>query len=266
MKTYSFFALAACVVATSPAFAVDGDLDPTFGNNAGYTFLGFTGLDFQLPMRTTILADGRILTCGGFATSSSQDDFVVAMLTPDGELDTSFNFSGEVDVDFDGGKDICNAVLVQPNGKILLVGSSVAATGTADADFAVARLNVDGTLDTTFGGGSGRVTIGFDLGDSNTDVAAMAVIQPDNKIVVGGIAETVGGFDFGAVRLLQDGSRDTTFGNAGRVTVDFNGDASSLDQADTVLLDDQGRIILTGIASVNGASTGSATSPALSAT
>ena len=81
MKTYSFFALAACAVATSPAFAVDGDLDPTFGNNAGYTFLGFTGLDFQLPMRTTVLADGRILTCGGFATSSSQDDFVVAIAT-----------------------------------------------------------------------------------------------------------------------------------------------------------------------------------------
>jgi uncharacterized delta-60 repeat protein len=254
MNIRSFVALAACAFATSPAFAVDGELDPTFGTNAGYTYLGLTALNFQLPMRSAVLADGRIVTCGGFATSSSQTDFVVAMMTPDGHLDTSFNFNGQVDVDFNGGDDICNAVLIQPNGKILLIGSSAAPTGTAAADFAVARLNTDGTLDTTFGGGSGRVTIGFDLGDSNTDVAAMGVMQSDNKIILGGIVETVGGFDFGAVRLLQDGSRDTSFGSAGRATVDFNGDASSLDQADSVLLDSQGRIILTGIASVSGGS------------
>lgn len=253
MKTRSFVAAAAFAFATSSAFAADGDLDPTFGTDAGYTYLGLTGLNFQLPMRTTVLADGRILTCGGFATSSSQTDFIVAMLTPDGQLDTSFNFNGQVDVDFSGGDDICNAVLVQQDGKILLIGASTATTGTASSDFAVARLNADGTLDTTFGGGSGRVTIGFDLGDTNTDVAAMAVLQPDNKIVVGGIVATVGGFDFAATRLRQDGSRDTSFGSAGRVTVDFNSDAGSLDQADSVLLDNQGRIILTGIASVNGA-------------
>jgi uncharacterized delta-60 repeat protein len=251
MKTRSFIAMAACACATSPAFAVDGDLDPTFGTNAGYTYLGLTGVNFLLPMRTTVLADGRILTCGGFATSSSQTDFVVAMLTPDGQLDTSFNFNGQVDVDFNGGDDICDAVLVQPDGKILLIGASTATTGSGAADFAAARLNTDGTLDTTFGGGSGRVTIGFDLGNNNTDIAAMAAIQPDHKIVIGGIAQSVGGFDFAATRLLQDGSRDTSFGSAGRVTVDFNGDVNSLDQADSLLLDEQGRIILTGIASVN---------------
>jgi uncharacterized delta-60 repeat protein len=240
-------------LASSVAWAVDGDLDPSFGTNGGYTYLGESGIAFQLPMRSAVLADGRILTCGGVATSSSGDDFLVALLTADGELDTSFNFNGKATVDFGGNNDICNTVVVQSDGKILLIGSG-ASTGTSGSDFALARLNADGTLDTTFGAGSGRATVGFDLGGMNTDYGAHAVLQPDNKIVVAGIAEAATGYDFAITRLMQDGSRDTSFGVAGRVTVDFNTDPGSLDQADSVALDDQGRIVVGGIAYVNGGS------------
>jgi uncharacterized delta-60 repeat protein len=245
-------AVAVSALASSVAWAVDGDLDPSFGTSGGYTYLGESGMAFQLPMRSAVLADGRILTCGGVATSSSGDDFLVALLTADGELDTSFNFSGTATVDFGGNDDICNTVLIQPNGKILLIGSSAPTSGTSGSDFALARLNANGTLDTTFGAGTGRVTVGFDLGGANTDYGAQAVLQPDNKIVVAGIAEAATGYDFAVTRLLQDGSRDTTFGVAGRVVVDFNADPESVDQADSVVLDDQGRIIVGGIAEVNG--------------
>ena len=83
---------------------------------------------------------------------------------------------------------------IQPDGKIVAVGSSVF---SVNSNFAVARYNVDGTLDPTFGN-DGTLTIDF---FGFTDIAESVAVQPDGKIVLGGLArDNVDGY--GLARVL----------------------------------------------------------------
>src|SRR2546423_14332009 len=78
----------------------------------------------------------------------------------DGDLDKSFGAGGKVVTDFSGGEDEATAVTIQSDGKIIAVGSTIKPGSAADRDFALARYNTDGRLDTTFGSG-GRVATDF---------------------------------------------------------------------------------------------------------
>ncbi len=125
-----------------------------------------------------------------------------------GDLDTSFGTGGKVSVDF-GSISIANAVVVQGNQDLVLAGRvGDASTG----DFGVARLNSNGSLDTTFGTG-GKVVIPF---TSEEDVARAVAIQTDGKIVVGGFAGSEAAGDVAVARLNTDGSLDTTFADGAR--------------------------------------------------
>src|SRR5262249_2807687 len=90
-----------------------------------------------------------------------------------GDLDGSFGVGGKVTTDFSGGRDEANALAIQPDGKIV-------AAGTANGDFALARYNVDGTLDATFGS-NGKVITDFGWAE---DVASAMAILSNGKIVV----------------------------------------------------------------------------------
>ncbi len=166
-----------------------------------------------------------------------------------GSLDQTFNGTGLVDVPFDQGAantDLAAAIAVQSDGKIVVVGS--AQSGGVDVDFAVARLNVDGTLDTTFGSNGIRV-IGFDLGGSNIDAATSVAIDRLGRIVVGGYAQTKAGndYDFAVIRLTNTGDLDSTFDTDGRQTVAFDVAGGTLeDKAAGVAIDSQNRIVLAG--------------------
>jgi uncharacterized delta-60 repeat protein/uncharacterized repeat protein (TIGR01451 family) len=178
-------------------------------------------------------------------------------LTPAGALDTTFNTTGTQTIDF-GGSDYANAVVVQPDGKIVAVGAS----GTTRPDFAVARLNPDGSPDTTFGGGdfaanSGKRNVYFgDNASAGSEYAtAVALYPPDagvnaNKIVVAGYTNGIGGApstanDFGVARLNTDGSLDTSFGAGGKAVVAFSGD----DRAYGVAVQPDGKVVVVGITS-----------------
>jgi uncharacterized delta-60 repeat protein len=117
-------------------------------------------------------------------------------LNADGTLDSTFSGDGLLILpEFDGGS-LDFAVALQGDGKIILAGSDVVG---GQQDFAVARLNVDGTLDTSFDGG--MFTIDFNGG---LDQAYAAAVQGDGRIVLAGRATRsalVGGI-FGAVRLV----------------------------------------------------------------
>lgn len=166
-----------------------------------------------------------------------------------GGLDTTFNFSGLSEVAFDLGgakMDLGAAIAVQRDGKIIVVGS--AQNGVTDIDFAVARLNVDGTLDTTFGS-NGLRAIGFDLGGNNVDRATSVAIQSDGMIVVAGFAQVDAGTDtdFAVARLTETGDLDATFDVDGRQTVAFDVAGGTLeDKAAGVAIDSLGRIVLAG--------------------
>jgi uncharacterized delta-60 repeat protein len=153
----------------------------------------------------------------------------MALAAP-GDLDPSFGDLGTTTVDFGGG-DSGRAVAVQPDGRIVVVGY-----GDPSLDFAVTRLNPDGSLDTSFDG-DGRATI--DFGDQ--DVAEAVALQPDGKIVVAGY--TTLNLDVAVVRLRPDGSLDPDFDGDGKKTIDYAGG----DQARGVVVQPDGKIVVAGV-------------------
>ena len=113
----------------------------------------------------------------------------------DGDLDSSFGSAGKVVTDFSGRSNSASAIALQANGKILVAGDALSATGPPD--IAVARYNSDGSLDAGFGTG-GRVTTDF---AARSDVGTAITVQPDGKILVAGAADMVSTqFDFALVR------------------------------------------------------------------
>ena len=160
----------------------------------------------------------------------------------DGDLDSTFGSGGKVITDFSGRSNGVNAMALQSDGKIVVAGDALSAQGPPD--FAAARYNVDGSLDTSFGSG-GRVTTDF---AGRSDTGSAIAVQPDGKILVAGGADLVATqFDFALVRYNANGSLDSTFGNGGKVTTDFNG---GLDAASAIAVQTDGKIVLAGFATV----------------
>ena len=120
-----------------------------------------------------------------------------------GDLDTGFAGNGKKAISF-GGTDEARAVLVQPNGRIVVAG-----TGGASRRFCVARLRNNGLLDTTFGSG-GKRKIDFGGGE---DQAFAVALQPDGKIVVAGDSHVQ---QVAVTRLNANGSLDATFSADGK--------------------------------------------------
>lgn len=237
----------------SVALANDGQLDTTFGSG-GIALAGVSDAAGQAGCAPVVQADHKILTCGTRAANgSSGKDFVVVRFGADGSLDTSFSFDGVATIDFDNGhgRDRGTGLALQSDGKIVVVGSTTTATGSS-THFAIARLDADGTLDTTFGAGTGKTTVEFNLvGGTVTDAATSVAIQPDGKIVVSGYAETAnGGTNVAIVRLLSDGTRDSSFNLTGKVHFNFGlaGANNIQDAAVGVVVDAAGRIVLAGAA------------------
>ncbi len=131
------------------------------------------------------------------------------------------------------------ATTVQADGKILVAGY---ASNGSNLDFLLMRFNVDGTLDTSFGGGDGIVTT--PIGSSDEEAHAVSV-QADGKILVAGFTTNGAQRDFALVRYLADGTLDTSFGGGdGIVTTDIG--SSSADEAWSMVVQTDGRIFLGG--------------------
>jgi uncharacterized delta-60 repeat protein len=131
-------------------------------------------------------------------------------------LDTSFNGDGKVTISFSAGDDVGSGIALQSDDKIVVVGTSD--SGSGFSEFAVARFNVNGSLDTTFSG-DGKVTTGFSAGD---DVGSGIAVQSDDKIVVVGTSDNgSGASQFAVARFNANGSLDNTFSGDGKVTATF---------------------------------------------
>src|ERR1051326_5430794 len=136
-----------------------------------------------------------------------------------GDLDLTFGTGGKVTTDIHRSTDLANAVAIQADGKLVVVGQTYQNNDFSTEDFVVARYNSDGTLDTTFGN-RGRVRTDF---PGLAAVASAVVIQSDGKIVVAGGAFPLFTFagDFKVVRYNSNGSLDNSFGDGGIVTTIF---------------------------------------------
>jgi uncharacterized delta-60 repeat protein len=160
-------------------------------------------------------------------------------------LDPSFDGDGKQTVAFDlGGAngtnfDYATAVARQADGKIVLAGG--ADRGVNSFDFALARLNANGALDTGFGVG-GKSTFGFGPNDAATGV----VVQPDGKIVVCGFTDFAGNDDFVVARLKANGFSDTGFGDGGAKIIPFDSGGLKRDIAVGLALQADGKIVVAG--------------------
>jgi len=210
-----------------------GILDPNFSDDGKQTTAIGSGDDVAYDVG--IQSDGKIVVAGS-AFDGTDNDFALARYTITGTLDTTFGVNGVVTITISAGDDVARALAIQPDDKIVVVGS-------ADGDFAVARYSSEGGLDTaTFGGGDGIVIT--DLFGA-TDVAnAIAIQLDDGKLVVAGFSDIGASDEFAVARYLVDGSLDTTFAGTGWVTTDFSG--NSVDQAYSVDIQTDGKIVLAG--------------------
>jgi uncharacterized delta-60 repeat protein len=157
------------------------------------------------------------------------------------DLDPAFSGNGKVMTNFTPGFDGANAVAIQPNGKVVVVGGS--GTTLTEGNFALVRYNANGTLDATFGG-NGKVTTAFTPG---RDVANAVAIQADGKIVAAGEASGIGR-TFALARYNANGTLDATFGGDGTVMTNFS---IGMDSAAGVVVQSNGKIVAAGTAYVD---------------
>jgi len=159
-----------------------------------------------------------------------------------GALDPSFGTAGVATASF-GGTDTGSAVAVQPDGKIVVVGST-----SVNNDFAVARFNPDGTPDLSFNGtGSARFSSGGPGIPGGIDAATAVAIQADGNIVVVGSTDVGGSLDFAVIRILANGTAlDTTFSGDGKHAIPFNLGGANTDRATGVAIQADGRIVVVG--------------------
>jgi len=203
------------ILSFSIVYAMPGALDPSFGS-AGKLATDFGGYD--AAFNVAVQYDGRIVVNGHSNSSGSNSDFAVARYYSDGTLDPSFDSDGKLVTDF-GSDDQSRDIVIQPDGNIIVAGY---ASNGSNNDFAVARYNPDGSLDTSFDT-DGKVITDFIGGEDSGNAVAL---QTDGKIVVAG-----GGSDlFTVARYNPDGSLDTDFDGDGKVTTDLgtNDDAYGL--------------------------------------
>lgn len=123
----------------------DGSLDTTFADE-GILTTDFYG-DYDVAREIMVQSDGKIVVAGSTLIGSN-NEFALVRYNSDGSLDTTFSTDGKVTTSI-GQSAVGYSAILQPDGKILVVGSSSDGTST---DIAVVRYNSDGSLDTTFGG------------------------------------------------------------------------------------------------------------------
>lgn len=248
----------------------NGSLDTTFGTGGK---VNTKVLLFGSIVALALQSDGKILAGGLAFLPRGDSDFMLVRYQANGSLDTTFGTGGMVNVDFntdssgDGREDAITALAIQPDGKIVAAGASESAPIPHFFDFAVARFNPNGSLDASFGSG-GKVTTDLagnsnQAGSGGSDQAGSVMIQPDGKILVGGVAggevymsatsstalvvndsAEAPGADFGLVRYNTNGTLDTTFGRNSIVRTDFFGASD----AGRFLLQPDGRVVAAGFA------------------
>ena len=224
----------------------DGSLDTSYG------FAGYTAIAFDLSVlkddrvhAAALQDDGKLVLAGSAHTHDSRD-FAVVRLTAVGTLDPSFGVGGKQVIDINPGQSViswAHDVLIDSSQRIVLAGETTA-PGGQDPRFALARLTHSGSLDTGFStDGLQTVILPYPEGSRAHAVAEVA----NNKLVAVGEAGYVqADHDFAAVRLLDDGNLDTSFGAQGAAFVAFDLGWNNADVGSDLAVQVDGGIVIVG--------------------
>jgi len=189
-------------------FNSNGSMDTAFGTG-GVVITNSMKINAML-----VQSDDKIIVAG-YTYDLVNRDFLLIRYNPDGSLDATYGINGIVTTNL-GIMDFGYDIAFQPDGKIVLAGSTQNNHGTRFSDFAILRYDNVGNLDTTFGA-AGVVIIDID----DLDEAKAVQVQTNGKIVVAGwtFNATSEISSFKLIRLLPDGSLDSGFGISGKADI-----------------------------------------------
>lgn len=244
-------AVGGCIKSNSDTFVTPeitystGSLAETFGTG-GIVRTAFRNqngvVDNQInyAAAVAIQADHKIVILGNTAAGpDAPRTFAIARYLANGSLDTSFDADGMVTTAFEE-SSLSRDLAILENGKILAAGTSSNGSqyySSWDQVLVLARYNIDGSLDTSFGtNGSGKV---MQTIEGMTSANAVAIFY--RKIIIVGTTDN----KFALARFNADGSLDTAFGINGLVTTSFGNDSSN--SAWKVAIQADGKIVVAGV-------------------
>jgi len=209
-------------------YTADGALDGGFGSGGLLDINAGASANASSEAHALLIQpDGKLLVAG-YASGTSNSDFLVMRLHADGTFDTTFGTNGIVRTPIGTGEDIGNAMVLQPDGRIVVAGTAVITDNRHD--FAIARYTNTGALDPTFGSG-GFTTTPVGPGD---DVAYALTQMPWGRFVAAGserISTSAGGTDLALVSYNADGTLDRFFGELGIVKLNVSAGSTANDAA-----------------------------------
>ena len=228
-------------------FNTDGTPDGSFGSG-GAVSIHFTALPVEFGNAMLLQDNGQIVVVGQAYSNlnGALNDFLVARYDSNGDVDTSFGTGGFRQIDFNPNEEAARAVVQQRDGKLLAAGFTFQ---NNTGDFALARLDVSGNLDPTFGIG-GKQTTDFASGPGNGDQATAILIQPGSmlskdKILLGGYAFIGPNYDFALARYTIDGVLDNKFGKNGKLSTAI-GPGDTSDRIAGLARQSDGKIVAAG--------------------
>ncbi|HEX6180953.1 MAG TPA: hypothetical protein VFZ47_06875, partial [Chitinophagaceae bacterium] len=218
-------------------YNIDGSLDNTFDGDG--KLVDFKPSSATIFLASAVQADGKLVAVGETYVTQDATDVCVARYNVDGSLDNTFSGDGKLLLKFGAGRNSVNGVAIQQDGKIVIGGES--RPSLYYGEFAVARLNPDGSLDNSLSDDGIVIT---DMGGFFDELRAIC-IQPDGKIVAGGSSNAIGPYFLGSFALARfntDGTLDNTFSGDGILVehVAFH------DGIQTLLAQPDGKIIAVG--------------------
>lgn len=226
-------------------FAPDGSLDSAFGQG------GAVLASVPAPQSVTVgqaiqQPDGGLVLTGGQNVVAG--NFLAARFNADGTPDTSFGDGGIVNVDLGGLHDIANDVAIQPDSKLLLVGATDDANPADNfrQEYALTRLNQDGTVDSTFGAGG---TVISDFGGTAQQFSRVALQGGGSILAEGAFTDATHAHVVLLAQYLANGQLDASFGNNGELLPKLPGTQPTVS---SMWVTSGGLIVLEGVTNTGG--------------
>lgn len=216
----------------------DGSLDSGWNGNG--MVLTAMGSGSGTAKAVAVQADGKVLVAGS-CTGAVNEDFCSVRYSAGGVLDSSWGTVGKVVTSIGSGADLANAMLLQPDGKVLLAGTC---SNGSNTDFCALRYQTNGTPDPSWNG-SGIVMTA--MGSGNDDAVAIA-LQPDGKVLLAGTC-LMSNNELCALRYHASGTVDTSWNGSGKASTSI-GPGSDVGTA--MALQSDGKVLLAGFCRVTG--------------
>ena len=215
-------------------YGATGALDGTFGVGGKVTTA--VGTSDDQAYAVAVQTDGKIVVAGDARNAGGNLDVAVVRYLGGGGLDGTFGVGGRVTTPIGAGDDTARDLALQPDGKLVVVGST---WNGANFDFAVLRYATGGALDATFAaGGVQQVALG-----SGNDLGYGLALQSDGKIVATGWTHNGTDWDYGLARLNSNGGLDTSFDVDGKLQAAVGNDDGF---GEGVVVHPDGRIFVGG--------------------